>query len=64
MADFRDETFDVVNILTMKSWVKLLVVAVFVFLWCYLTFTGLVKLPELDILKVICSTNCTFQILV
>jgi len=36
----------------MKSWVKLFVVAVFIFLWCYLAFTGLVKLPELNILKV------------
>jgi len=36
----------------MKSWVKLFVVAVFIFVWCYLAFTGLVKLPELNILKV------------
>lgn len=35
----------------MKAWIKLFVVAVFIFLWCYLAFSGLVKLPELDILK-------------
>lgn len=35
----------------MKSCVKLFVVAVFIVVWCYLTFTGLVKLPELNFLK-------------
>jgi hypothetical protein len=46
----------------MKSWVKLFVVAVFVLLWCYLAFNGFVKLPELDILKVLQIE--LFQILV
>jgi hypothetical protein len=58
---FVDDTLVVVNI-RMKSWVKLFVVAAFIFLWCYLAFSGLVKIPELDILKVCCPVE-RFQIM-
>ncbi|XP_069679062.1 putative protein-lysine deacylase ABHD14B isoform X2 [Periplaneta americana] len=41
----------------MKAWIKLFVVAIFAFVWCYLAFSGLVKLPELDIAKSMTSES-------
>lgn len=41
----------------MKSWIKLFVIAIFIFIWCYLAFSGLIKLPELDIAKSMTSES-------
>lgn len=42
---------------TMKSWLKLIAIAVFIFFWCYLVFAVLWKLPEQEVISMAVSNK-------